>query len=91
MKLAIKRAHESGDVAAEYRVIHKDGTVRWLQAKGRMFFDAEGRPERMVGFMIDVTDRRHAEEELRASEARFRTFVDHATDGLFLQDEQLQS
>ena len=41
----------------------------------------------MVGFMIDVTDRRHAEEELRASEARFRTFVDHATDGFFLHDE----
>ena len=84
VKLAIKRAHESGDVAAEYRVIHKDGTVHWLQAKGRMFFDAEGRPDRMVGFMIDVTDRRHAEEELRATEARFRTFVDHATDAFFL-------
>jgi PAS domain S-box-containing protein len=87
LKLAIKGAQESGDVAAEYRVIHKDGTVHWLQAKGRMFLDAEGRPDRMVGFMIDVTDRRRAEEELRASEARFRTFVDHATDGLFLHDE----
>ena len=65
VKLAIKRAHESGDVAAEYRVIHKDGTVHWLRAKGRMFFDAEGRPERMVGFMFDVTDWRHAEETLR--------------------------
>ena len=65
VKLAIERAHASGDVAAEYRVIHRDGTVHWLQAKGRMFFDAEGRPERMVGFMIDVTDRRHAEERLR--------------------------
>ena len=87
VKLALKRAHESGDVEAEYRVNHKDGSVHWLQAKGRMSLDTEGRPERMVGFMIDVTDRRHAEEELRASEARFRTFVDHATDGLFLQDE----
>ena len=65
VKLAIKRAHESGDVAAEYRVIHKDGTVHWLRAKGRMFFHAEGRPERMVGFMFDVTDWRHAEETLR--------------------------
>ena len=88
VKLAIKQANESGDVAAEYRVIHKDGTVHWLQAKGRMFFDAEGRPDRMVGFMIDVTDRRHAEEELRATEARFRTFVDHATDAFFLLDDQ---
>ena len=87
-RLALKRAQESGDVAAEYRVIHKDGTVHWLQAKGRMFRDAEGRPDRMVGFMIDVTDRRHAEEELRATEARFRTFVDHATDAFFLLDEQ---
>jgi PAS domain S-box-containing protein len=89
VKLAIQRAHASGDVAAEYRVIHKDGTVHWLQAKGRMFFDTEGRPNRMVGFMIDVTDRRHAEEELRAAEARFRTFVDRATDGFFLLDDQL--
>ena len=90
VKLAIERANESGDVDAEYRVIHKDGTVHWLRAKGRMFFDAEGRPERMVGFMIDVTDRRHAEEELRASEKRFRTFVDHATDAFFLLDKQLR-
>ena len=70
--------------------IHKDGTVHWLRAKGRMFFDAEGRPERMVGFMIDVTDWRHAQEELRASEERFRTFVDRATDAFFLMDEQLR-
>ena len=65
-KLALKRAHESGDIAAEYRVTHNDGTVHWLRAKGRMLFDAEGQPERMVGFMIDITDLRHAEEEHRA-------------------------
>jgi PAS domain S-box-containing protein len=73
VKLAIERAHESGDVAAEYRVIHRDGAVHWLQAKGRMFFDAEGRPERMVGFMIDVTDRRRAEEALRAKDRALDT------------------
>ena len=88
VKLALKRAHECGDIAAEYRVIHKDGAVHWLRAKGRMFLDAKGRPERMVGFMIDVTDRRQAEEELRASETRFRMLVDHATDGFYLSDDQ---
>ena len=87
--LAMKRANKTGDVDAEYRVLHDDGSVHWLHAKGRMFFDAAGRPERMAGFMIDVTDRRRAEEELRATEARFRTFVDHATDGFFIMDDDL--
>ena len=90
VKLALKRAHESGDVAAEYRVVYQDGTAHWLRAKGRMFFDAKGRPKRMVGFMTDITDWRHAQEELRASEERFRTFVDRATDAFFLLDEQLR-
>ena len=90
VKLAIKRAHESGDVAAEYRVVYKDGTAHWLRAKGRMFFDAEGRPQRMVGFMTDITDWRQAQQELRASEERFRTFVDRATDAFFLLNEQLR-
>ena len=69
VKDAIARANESGDIAAEYRVVHPDGAVRWLQAKGRMFFDDEGQPARVVGFMLDVTERRQAEEELRRLES----------------------
>jgi PAS domain S-box-containing protein len=69
---AIAHASESGEVAVEYRVLHADGAVRWLQAKGRMFSDQQGRPERVVGFMLDVTERRHAEEELRRLEPRLR-------------------
>ena len=87
VKLAIKRAHESGDIAAEFRVIHKDGSVHWLRAKGRMFFDAQDQPERMVGFMLDITDQRQAEEELRMTDARFRTLVDLAPDAFMLQGQ----
>ena len=72
VRAAFKRAQRTGDVSAEYRVMHKGGAIRWLQAKGRMFFDAEGNPARMVGFMLDVTERRAAEEELRKMEAQLR-------------------
>jgi PAS domain S-box-containing protein len=89
VKAAIERANASGDIAAEYRVVHRDGMVHWMRAKGRMFFDAAGQPERMVGFMFDVSDTRQAEEALRASEERFRTVFDRATDAFFLLDTQL--
>src|SRR5438270_1560025 len=72
VRAAIKAARESGDVDAEYRVLHKGGTIRWLQAKGRMFFDPEGKPSRVVGFMLDVTDRHLAEEELLRMEHQLR-------------------
>jgi PAS domain S-box-containing protein len=73
VKAAIDRANESGDIAAEYRVVRKDGTEHWLRAKGRMFFDAAGKPERMVGFMSDVTDWHIAEESLRAKDRALET------------------
>jgi len=72
VKDAIERAEESGEIAAEYRVAQPDGGARWLQAKGRMFFDDAGHPARIVGFMLDVTERRHAEEELLRLERRLR-------------------
>jgi PAS domain S-box-containing protein len=69
---AIKHAQRTGEVTSEYRVVHPDDSVHWMQAKGRMFFGADGKPARMVGFMQDVTERRQAQEELLRLERRLR-------------------
>jgi PAS domain S-box-containing protein len=66
---AIKHAHQTGEVTAEYRVVWPDGSLHWLSTRGRMFFDDEGKPLRMVGFTSDVTPRKLVEEELRRSAA----------------------
>jgi PAS domain S-box-containing protein len=66
---SIQHAHETGKVAAEFRVIWADGSVHWLATSGRMFFDDAGKPFRMVGFTTDITRRKLVEEELRRSEA----------------------
>jgi len=66
---AIQHAHKTGKVSAEYRVVWPDGSLHWLSTNGRMFFDDEGNPLRMVGFTSDVTRRKLIEEELRRSEA----------------------
>lgn len=52
---------------AEYRNIHPDGSVRWMEARGQVYH-AAGRPLRMLGVAMDVTARKQAEEALRASE-----------------------
>jgi PAS domain S-box-containing protein len=72
VQAAIDVARQTGDVDAEYRVVHAGGAIRWLQAKGRMFFDLNGKSTRIVGFMLDVTDRHVAEEQLQRMERQLR-------------------
>lgn len=52
-----------GDYACEYRILHPDDdSPRWVTARGQAFFDAAGRPLRFIGTVIDVTERKRAEE-----------------------------
>jgi PAS domain S-box-containing protein len=59
----IDRAMETGkEYLNEYRVCHPNGEVRWLSARGRFLYDESGRPVRMLGAMVDTTQRRREEE-----------------------------
>ena len=78
---------EVEEMRYEFRGLRKDGSVFPVEVHGRRI--EHGGKIGVLGTLIDNTERRRAEDELRASEARFRTFVDHATDAFFLLDEQL--
>ncbi len=56
---------EHGAYDIEYRTVAPEGRVRWLRALGHVFCDPAGTPSRFDGVTIDVTDRKHAEQELR--------------------------
>jgi PAS domain S-box-containing protein len=67
---AIRRSVETGeDYQAEMRIVQPSGAVRWISTSGRVYRDGSGRPARMLGATLDVTERRHAEEELRRAVA----------------------
>ena len=51
----------------EYRVRTRAGEYRWIQSRAQALWDASGKAYRMVGWILDVTDRRRGEEALRAS------------------------
>ena len=82
---ALRRGGPRYDV--EYRVVRPDGTLRVIHSRGDVTWDDSGRPLRQFGVLQDITELRKAEQEMRASEARFRTFVDYATDAFFLLDD----
>src|SRR6476660_3519249 len=53
------------DDNAEYRIILPTGEVRWIERRGSISYSENGRPERVVGVNIDVTERKRAEERQR--------------------------
>jgi diguanylate cyclase (GGDEF)-like protein/PAS domain S-box-containing protein len=48
----------------EHRMLHKDGNHRWVLTRGVAVRDSEGRPQRMVGTMTDITQRKLVEEQI---------------------------
>jgi len=66
---------DGGFFASEYRIVKPSGEIRWLNTRGTLSCDSAGRPVRLLGFSIDITERKTAEEALRESEARERARV----------------
>jgi|GEM_PF-867095 len=60
----------------EYRIIRPDGQERWIRVWGSTFYDENTRPLSMSGICIDTTESKRAEEALRRSEARYRSYIE---------------
>ncbi|MEH1819467.1 MAG: PAS domain S-box protein [Nostoc sp.] len=56
------------DYAVEYRVVWQDDSIRWVSGKGRGVYDATGQLLRMLGVLIDITERKLSEEERRRAQ-----------------------
>jgi PAS domain S-box-containing protein len=77
-----------GSYTCEYRVLQRDGTYRWLEAKGRVEFDEDGNPRRFLGVLLDIELRRVAEVERDRISALLRTFTAAVPGVVYAKDRE---
>jgi|GEM_PF-3549986 len=85
VRAAIAR-RESFEV--EYRIVRKDGEIRYCLERGRPVTGIDGSALHIYGIILDITDRNRAEMELRDGEERYRRLVESAPDVVLLFDAE---
>ncbi len=79
---------EKVDYDIEYRTVWADGSVHWIAAKGRNFYDRSGKPVQMMGTAQDITQRKHTELALHHSEQRYRLLAEAIPEIVFSTDAE---
>lgn len=75
----------------EIDIQRPDGEVRTLLVSAKPLRDVDGNCSQILAVFLDITSRKQTEDVLKASEERYRTFIDSTPDLVFLKDEQLRN
>lgn len=89
VRAEIAQSLRMGTFFRDFRVIWPDQTIHWLHARARVFFNNQGKPIRMVGVNMDITERKRMEEELKNSRNDLEQVVVRRTSELVKSNEEL--
>jgi two-component system, cell cycle sensor histidine kinase and response regulator CckA len=79
---ALKAISEHTNYVSEFRFYHADGSLRWMEGRGKAVYAEDGTPTKVYGIGIDITDRKSAEEAFQQSEERLRSVVEQSVVGI---------
>jgi PAS domain S-box-containing protein len=89
-KIVQEAAGKGLELNFEYRVLEESGRVRWLMSRGRPLLDTAGKPIRYIGIIIDITERKRAEETLRRAEQEKALILDSTAEIFTYTDTDLK-
>jgi PAS domain S-box-containing protein len=75
---SVSQQFKDRPVTREYRILRPDGEIRWIFAQINLVHDEDGNLVRFIGFATDITQRKHLEQALQASEAKLNDILDSA-------------
>lgn len=76
-------ANPSAELVVEHRLLRPDREIHWLEGRGKVHRDSAGKPTRLAGTVVDITDRKGSEQALRQAEEKYRNIVEYAVFGIF--------
>ena len=86
------KAHEeaikTGILDYRSRILWKDNSLHWIEVKGKVFYNKEKKPIRMIGTVRDITNEKHAEKELLEREQKFRLLADSLPEHIWTSDTE---
>ncbi|MHC0068085.1 PAS domain S-box protein [Nostoc sp. UIC 10890] len=74
----------------EFRLVKPDGTIRWAEGIGRVFYNEVAQPLQMTGIVIDITARKQSEAAFIDSEQRLQAIIDNSPAVIYVKDMQGQ-
>ena len=70
----------------EYRILHANGEIRWAHERGRAVFDESGKPLWLDGAIVDITENKNVQHQLRVERALLRNLIDSIPDLIFFKN-----
>lgn len=85
---AFATAYQTGVFGYKFRILWPDKTLHWIEAKGKVFFNEQHQPVKMIGTVRDITDERMRQQELQESEQKFRLLADSMPQHIWTSDTE---